>query len=80
MNFIRKLFRKKDPPPEMMKFIAFHVCLNRSALISKRMTYSIHVEEDIIKSVKERYGLDDATARIYYQETFKRLKQSGQLK
>ncbi len=80
MNLLRKLFRKKAPSPEMMQFITFHVCLNRSALTSKRTTYSIHVEEDIIKSVKERYGLDDATARLYYQETFKKLKQSGQLK
>ncbi len=76
MNYLRKLSRQKELPlEEIRKFITVQLMLNGAITMPEELLYI--VEEVIIHSVEERYGLDKATARAYYQEIFNKLKLTG---
>jgi hypothetical protein len=70
MNFFKRLFGKKVNPLEVITNITLQL----------QLTYPYHDEKSIIQNVKISYGLDDAAARAYYDETFEGLKKSGGLK
>lgn len=87
MDFLRNLFGKKQSDTnrpkqstqsQPKKVDSLEVVTNIT--LQLKLTYPFHNEESIIEIVKETYGLDDATARAYFKETFEGLKKSGGLK
>lgn len=74
MNLLRKLSRKKESPPEeIAKRLKVQFMLD-GALTMPKESLQLVREVTVLNMAKE-HGLDEATARAYYDEVFNELKQ-----